>query len=76
MIDPSSLAMHVSPVDFIAKAIKAATTAEIDKILAELPIAPEDQYTYKEESPEDGWQQGKFHWIPVGRERGNAGRIK
>lgn len=31
---------------------------------------------FNEECPEEGWQPGFFHWIPVGRDRGNAGRIK
>ena len=66
MIDPTSLAMHVSPTDFIAKASRAATTLEIDNILSELPITSQDEYTYNEESPEEGWQEGMLHWIPVG----------
>jgi hypothetical protein len=44
--------------------------------LAQLPITPEDEYFFDEENPEQGWREGHFHWVPVGGERGNAGRIK
>jgi hypothetical protein len=76
MIEPSSLGNHVNPVEFIAKATKATISSDIDALLSQLPITPEGDFAYNEESPEDGWQPGKFHWVPVGRERGNAGRIK
>src|SRR5262249_4452286 len=33
-------------------------------------------YSAHEDDPERGWQADHFHWIPVGGERGNAGRIK
>jgi hypothetical protein len=29
-----------------------------------------------ESDPAKGWQVGKLHWVPVGRDRGNAGRIQ
>lgn len=76
MIEPTLLENHVTPVDFIAKAIKATTSLDVEALLQELPITPEREYAYDEENPEAGWQPGNFHWIPVGRERGNAGRIK
>lgn len=76
MIDPSVLSTHVKPADFIAQAARATTTADVEALLAQLPIVPEEGYAFSEETPEQGWQPGKFHWIPVGRERGNAGRIK
>ena len=76
MIQPTSLAAHVNPVDFMAKAVKAVTSSDIEVLLSQLPITLEDDYTFNEEHPETGWRPGHFHWIPVGRERGNAGRIK
>jgi len=48
----------------------------VEALLSHLPIATEDHYVFDEEHPETGWRPGHFHWIPVGRERGNAGRIK
>lgn len=75
MITPTLLSDLVNARDFIARAIKASTTADIEALLAELPITSEHDYTFDEEHPEQGWQTGKFHWIPVGRDRGNKGRI-
>lgn len=76
MIDPVLLKDSVNPADFIAKAMLATTSVDVMGLLSELPIAAEEEYSFDEERPEVGWQPGKFHWIPVGRERGNAGRIK
>jgi hypothetical protein len=75
-MDATLLENHVTPADFISRAVKATTSAAITKLLEELPITPEEEYAYNEDKPEDGWQSGKFHWVPVGGERGNAGRIK
>jgi hypothetical protein len=76
MIEPTTLDKHIVTTDFIAKAIKAVTSFDVDAVLQELPVTPEDQYSFTEEHPESGWQPGFFHWMPVGRDRGNAGRIK
>jgi len=76
MIEPTSLGNHVAPVDFIGKAIRASTSLDVEGLLQQLPITPEDQYSFSEETPEAGWKPGLFHWMPVGRDRGNAGRIK
>jgi hypothetical protein len=76
MIEPTALGNHVKPSDFIASAIRAVTSSDIDGLLAQLPITPEEDYSFNEESPADGWKPGFFHWVPVGRDRGNAGRIK
>ncbi|MGD0653842.1 MAG: hypothetical protein ABSA16_05820 [Thermoguttaceae bacterium] len=75
MTNLTMLSNHVAPADFIAKAIKATTSTDIEGILSELPITPEDDYAYDENNPEYGWRPGYFHWLPVGKERGNAGRI-
>ena len=76
MVQPTSLSDFVNPVDFVKQAVRAISSTDIDSILAQLPITSEDDYTYDEENPDAHWQSGKFHWLPVGRERGNAGRIK
>jgi hypothetical protein len=75
MITPTSLSDHVTASEFISRASKATTSAEIDALLSQLPITSEHDYAFDEENPEQGWQPGKFHWIPVGRDRGNKGRI-
>ncbi|MHB8486656.1 MAG: hypothetical protein ACYDCM_13155 [Candidatus Acidiferrales bacterium] len=73
---PTNLADHVDVINFMNMAVKATTSADIEALLSQLPITSEDEYIFDEENPERGWQRGKFHWIPVGGERGNAGRIK
>ena len=75
MTELTLLGHAVDPTAFITKAIKATTSSDIKGLLSELPIVPDDDYAYTKENPEKGWQPGKFHWIPVGRDRGNAGRI-
>ncbi len=76
MIDSTDLSSCVTPAKFIDEAIKTTTTSDVEALLAQLPITPEDEYIYDEDEPELGWHRGNFHWIPVGLERGNAGRIK
>lgn len=76
MIEPTVLSDCVQAATFITKAAKAVTSTDVENLLAQLPIVGEHDYSYDEAHPEAGWQRGKFHWVPVGRERGNAGRIK
>ena len=76
MIEPSVISKYVNTADFISRAVRAATTRDLESLLKLLPITPDDQYTFDKEHPETGWKDGAFHWIPVGGERGNAGRIK
>src|SRR6266545_3507975 len=76
MREPTKLADFVTPATFLATAAKATTAGDVEGLLAKLPVVSEHDYSYHEDDPEAGWQAGKFHWIPVGRERGNAGRIK
>lgn len=75
MTSPTQLEKCVSAADFFRKAMKAVTATDVDALLQELPITGDDDYTYNKHSPEKGWREGRFHWIPVGGERGNAGRI-
>src|SRR5438445_4881835 len=58
------------------KLLAAKTTPAVDNILGVLPIVSETEYTWTESKPEDGWRAGWLHWIPVGRDRGNAGRVQ
>jgi hypothetical protein len=76
MVEPTKLADFVKPVGFLNAAAKATTAADVDSLLAQLPVVSEHDYSYHEGDSQGGWQVGKFHWIPVGGERGNAGRIK
>ncbi|MCE5185822.1 MAG: hypothetical protein LLF76_06820 [Planctomycetaceae bacterium] len=76
MVKLSELSMYVDIAKFMMAASKASTKTDIDNLLRQLPVVSEDEYLYDAENPGHLWQEGKFHWIPVGRDRGNAGRIK
>src|SRR5690242_10400769 len=75
-MDPTLIASHINPMEFLTKAAKAVTSSDVEALLSHLPVTPENDYIFHEEHPEAGWRHGYFHWIPVGRDRGNAGRIK
>jgi hypothetical protein len=64
------------PRAFLQSALAATSSKAIKDLLAQLPIVVEKDYTFDEEAPQKGWQEGHLHWFPVGRDRGNAGRIK
>jgi hypothetical protein len=64
------------PKSFLKEAQAATSSKAIKNLLAQLPITAEKDYTFDEDAPQNGWQEGKLHWFPVGRDRGNAGRIK
>jgi len=76
MIEPTKLESSVFPADFLKAAIRASTSRDVEALLRQLPITPEEQYAFEEDRPESGWREGYYHWTPVGRDRGNAGRIK
>jgi hypothetical protein len=45
--------------------------------MATLPIVSPEQYQWISADDRSApWQTGKLHWVPVGRDRGNGGRIK
>jgi hypothetical protein len=75
MINPTSFGNR-SPVDFMTTALRISAISDLETLLSQLPITPEDEYVYDSDNPEAGWRAGYLHWIPVGGERGNAGRIK
>lgn len=60
--------------DLLAALLKATTTQQIEAILTALPIVPANDYTW--DASHTGWRDGHLHWVPVGLERGNGGRIK
>ncbi|MCW5775305.1 MAG: hypothetical protein KIS87_02520 [Phycisphaeraceae bacterium] len=76
MTDPTLLGSLVAPVEFMSRALKATTSGDVEALLARLPITSERDYTWAEDNPSKGWQPGNLHWVPVGLDRGNAGRIK
>lgn len=65
-----------NPADFLRQAIEISNVKGILALLNQLPVASEDEYVFDAKNPERGWVEGKLHWIPLGKDRGNAGRIK
>ncbi len=76
MVEPTTLEDFVDPTAFLKDAVRVSNTLEMEELIGQLPIVPADDYIFDEDEPENTWQAGKFHWLPVGRDRGNAGRIK
>lgn len=60
----------------LRRLLAAQTTRDIEDVLKALPIVDEAEYSWSEQDPELGWKLDKLHWIPIGRDRGNAGRIQ
>jgi hypothetical protein len=67
----------MSSPDILNRLLNARTTAATEAILARLPIVSPDDYQWDYGDKRVGkWQPGRLHWLPVGLERGNGGRIK
>jgi len=73
---PTSIADYIKPVAFLKQAVQATTVKSIMSLLSQLPIVDENDYAYDPSNPCKNWIEGKLHWIPLGKDRGNAGRIK
>jgi hypothetical protein len=73
---PTSIADYIKPVAFLKQAVQATTVKSITSLLSQLPIVDENEYAHDSSDPAKNWIEGKFHWIPLGKDRGNAGRIK
>lgn len=75
MIRATRIIDRVEPNAFLGALLAVTSTKSLRDLLATLPIAPENSYLYSP-TPEKGWTSGLLHWLPVGRDLGNAGRIK
>src|SRR5262249_17025923 len=60
----------------LKSAVAATSSKAVKNLLANLPIVGENEYLFDATNSERDWKQGHLHWFPVGRDRGNAGRIK
>ena len=61
----------------LARLISARTTVQAEAIMATLPIVPPEEYQWDYGNKRLGkWKTGYLHWVPVGLERGNGGRIE
>ena len=66
-----------APSDLLGWLLSARTTAQVETIMAKLPIVPPEEYQWDYGDKRLGkWKPGHLHWLPVGLERGNGGRIK
>lgn len=75
MTAPKTTSLMDSP-DLLLRLLSVKTTSAVEILLKELPVVDETAYLWTDTESGKGWQPGKLHWIPVGRDRGNAGRIQ
>ncbi len=64
------------PDEMLKEILHASTTESVKKLLARLPIVDPESYYLGYDGPVGKWQAGHLHWLPVGLDRGNGGRIK
>lgn len=65
------------PANLLLRLLSARSTAQVDAIMADLPIVSPDDYQWvSADARSSAWKPGHLHWIPVGADRGNGGRIK
>lgn len=70
----ADISQHTDSKRFLADAIKACRQADLDELLGRLPIVPPDEYWHFD--PSASWIDGKLHWVPVGLQKSNMGRIQ
>jgi hypothetical protein len=76
MTKPTAFPGSVVPADFLKATLSALTIPAVEALLDQLPITNMHSYHYDDDNPSKGWVEGHYHWMPVGRDRGNAGRIR
>src|SRR5947207_15619197 len=67
---------YIFSLDFANRLLQTKTTTAIEALLADIDAVDDETYTWNSRDPGNGWQPERLHWIPVGRDRGNAGRIQ
>src|ERR1700733_5788056 len=72
----TNIADFIKPSEFLLQAVQATTVKAVTTLLNQLPIVHEGDYVQDLSNPSYGWTEGKLHWVPLGKERGNAGRVK
>lgn len=76
MTVPTQFPATLNAQDFLKTLMESATTKAIDELLGKLPIVDMHAFNLNLDQPDAGWQEDRYHWVPVGRERNNAGRIR
>src|SRR5260370_9560088 len=63
--------------DLLGRLLNARTTSQVEAVMAGLPIVSPDGYQWVSSHGRSAdWNPGHLHWVPVGLDRGNGGRIK
>jgi hypothetical protein len=63
--------------DLLGRLLSARTTSQVESAMASLPIVSPDDYQWLSSDRRSSvWKPGHLHWVPVGHDRGNGGRIK
>lgn len=62
--------------ELLRRILVTTTPTEMEDLLSSLPIVSENDPSFDAAKASETWKQGHLHWMPVGRDRGNAGRIK
>jgi hypothetical protein len=69
--------LWTSSPELLGRLLNARTTAKAEAIMTTLPIVPPEEYQWDYGDKRVGkWKPEHLHWLPVGLERGNGGRIK
>lgn len=67
----------LTPSALLSQLLNARTTARVEAIMSGLPIISPDDYQWVSADDRSApWKPGHLHWVPVGFDRGNGGRIK
>jgi hypothetical protein len=67
----------MTSLDLLGRLLNARTTAQVEATMRTLPIVPPEEYQWDYGAKRIGkWKPKHLHWLPVGLERGNGGRIK
>lgn len=69
--------MPIASANLIGQILGARSTAQVETLMAALPIVSPDDYQWVSADERSApWKPGHLHWVPVGFDRGNGGRIK
>lgn len=69
--------VSIEPAEALKRLLAASSTQAVEAALEGFPIVSPDNYQRGHDGEHiGGWREGHLHWLPVGADRGNAGRIK
>lgn len=69
--------MNRTKESMLGNILETSTLRNVEKLLASLPVVDSEDYHFDHDRKGVGkWRDGHLHWLPVGLDRGNGGRIK